>query len=337
MTPVDPAYLPVSAFDVPRFAGLATVMRLPVRTAAAPDGAEIGFLGIPFDGGTTNRPGARHGPRAVRDASTMIRMVNQATAAAPFHTARAADFGDAQVNLADLTHTLTLIEEQTAALHAGGVVPLLIGGDHLITLPALRAARAAADGPLGLVHFDAHTDLFDSYFGGMRYTHGTPFRRAVEEGLLDPKRMIQIGIRGTTYDGEDRAFAAANGIRIVAIEEFRERGPKDVMAEARDVVGSAHTYLSFDIDALDPTIAPGTGTPEIGGLTAYEAQVMVRALDGVDIVAGDLVEVAPGLDPAGGTAWHGASILFEMLCVVAAATARRKGREPVLCANLKGA
>jgi guanidinopropionase len=329
MTPVDPAYLPVSALAVPRFAGIATVMRLPLRTADDPQGAEIGFLGVPWDAGTTNRPGARHAPRALRDASTMIRMVNQATRIAPFHTARAADFGDATVNLTGIEHTLELVEAQFAKLKAGGVVPLMLGGDHLLSLPVLRAL--AKDRPLGFVHFDAHTDLFDGYFGGQRYTHGTPFRRAVEEGLLDPARMIQIGIRGTTYDGEDRAFAAASGIRIVTIEEFRARGVADVMAEARAILGTAPAYLSFDIDGIDPALAPGTGTPEIGGFTAFEAQAMLRLLDGADIVAGDLVEVSPPFDPSGMTAWIGASILFEILCIAATAVARRKGRAPVIC------
>ncbi|MEX5728787.1 guanidinopropionase [Rhodovulum iodosum] len=329
MIPIDPDYLPVSGLEVPRFAGIASVMRLPLRRLDAPKAAEIGFLGVPWDSGTTNRPGARHGPRALRDASTMIRMVNQATRVAPFHTARCADFGDATVNLTDIEHTLALVADQFARLDAAGVAPVMMGGDHLMSLPLLRAM--AKDGPLGFVHFDAHTDLFDSYFGGVRYTHGTPFRRAVEEGLLDPSRMVQIGIRGTTYDGEDRAFAAANGIRIVSIEEFRARGADDVMAEARDIVGGTRVHLSFDIDAIDPALAPGTGTPEIGGFTAYEAQHMLRTLDGLDIVSADLVEVAPPFDPSGTTAWIGASLLFEILCIVAGATARRHGRKTIVC------
>lgn len=332
MIPVDPAFLPPSALTVPRFAGVATVMRLPLLSPEAPAGAEVGFIGLPWDGGTTNRPGARHGPRALRDASTMIRMVNQATRIAPFHTARVADFGDATVNLTDVGHTLALVEAQIGRLRDAGVAPLALGGDHLLSLPVLRAM--AKDGPLGFVHFDAHTDLFDSYFGGQRYTHGTPFRRAVEEGLLDPARMIQIGIRGTTYDGEDRAFAAARGIRVVPIEEVRARGLADVMAEARAILGDRPAYLSFDIDAIDPAFAPGTGTPEIGGLTTFEAQAMLRALEGIDLVAGDLVEVSPPFDPSGMTAWIGASILFEILCVAATAAARRRGRAPVICEAL---
>lgn len=329
MIPVDPAYLPVSALEVPRFAGIASLMRLPIRHLDSPEGAELGFFGVPFDGATTNRPGARHGPRALRDASTMIRMVNQATRAAPFHTARCADFGDATVNLTDIAQTLGLVEAQCARLKASGVVPVMLGGDHLMTLPVLRAL--AKDGPLGFVLFDAHTDLFDGYFGGVKYTHGTPFRRAVEEGLLDPERMVMVGIRGTTYDGEDRAFAAQSGIRIIPIEEFRARGPEGVMAEAREILGDRPAYLSFDIDGIDPALAPGTGTPEIGGFSTFEAQQLVRALDGANIVGSDLVEVAPPFDPSGTTAWIGASILFEILCVTATATARAHGRAPVIC------
>ncbi len=329
MIPLDPDYIPVSAMEVPRFAGIASVMRLPVRSVAAPEGAEIGFLGVPWDSGTTNRPGARHGPRALRDASTMIRMANQATRIAPFHTARCADFGDATVNLTDVPHTLELVADQFAALKSAGIAPVMMGGDHLMSLPVLRAM--AADGPLGMVHFDAHTDLFDSYFGGVKYTHGTPFRRAVEEGLLDPRRTIQIGIRGTSYDGQDRAFAEEVGIRIVTIEEFRARDIADVMAEAREIVGDQPTHLSFDIDAIDPALAPGTGTPEIGGFTAFEAQAMLRMLDGIDLRSADLVEVAPPFDPSGTTAWIGASLMFEILCVLAPAVARRKGRETVIC------
>ncbi|MEM9249784.1 MAG: agmatinase [Pseudomonadota bacterium] len=329
MTPVDPRYIPVSALEVPRFAGIASVMRLPQRDAAAPEEAEIGFLGIPWDSGTTNRPGARHGPRALRDASTMIRMVNQATRIAPFHTARCADFGDATVNLTDVPQTLELVAQQFAGLKSVGIAPFMMGGDHLMSLPVLRAM--AADGPLGMVHFDAHTDLFDGYFGGMKYTHGTPFRRAVEEGLLDPKRVVQIGIRGTSYDGQDRAFAVETGIRIIPIEEFHARGIPDVMAEARDIVSDGPTHLSFDIDAIDPALAPGTGTPEIGGFTAFEAQAMLRLLDGVDLCSADLVEVAPPFDPSGTTAWIGASLMFEILCILAPAVARRKGRETVIC------
>lgn len=330
MRAVDEAFLPVSGLEVPRFAGVATMMRLPLRSIADPGAAEIGVIGVPWDGGTTNRPGARHGPRAVRDASTMVRTVNAATAAAPFHTARFADLGDVAVDPNDLARTVERITRAVAELHVAGVAPLTVGGDHLTSLPVLRAL--AADGPLGMVHLDAHTDLFRGYFGGQGLTHGTPFRVAVEEGLLDPARVIQIGIRGTSYDGHDREFARAHGIRVVTIEELRDRGAAPVMEEARARVGDGPTYLSFDIDVIDPSQAPGTGTPEVGGVDVLTAQGMVRALEGLDLVGADLVEVSPPFDLGGLTAWAGASMLFEIACVLATATARRLGREPVGCA-----
>jgi guanidinopropionase len=325
MDAFDPAFLPVSGFDLPRFAGIPTFMRLP--HAPSPEGIEVGIVGVPWDGGTTNRPGARHGPRALRDASSMMRMFNQATAAAPFHTVRCADLGDVGPNPASLEDTIARIEKAYAGFVAAGVTPLTAGGDHLTSLPVLRAV--AKGGPVGMIHFDSHTDLNDDYFGGFKLTHGTPFRRAVEENLLDPRRIVQVGIRGTTYDGEDREFAVASGVRIVSIEELMDRGHEAVMAEARSIVGNRPVYVSFDIDGIDPSQAPGTGTPEIGGFSTFTAQKMVRALDGLDIVGADLVEVSPPFDVGGITAFVGASILFELLCVTANAVARRKGR-PVL-------
>ncbi|MBU2533902.1 MAG: arginase family protein, partial [Alphaproteobacteria bacterium] len=193
-----------------------------------------------------------------------------------------------------------------------GIRPMTAGGDHLVSLPVLRALGKSR--PLGMIHFDAHSDLWDKYFGGFRFTHGTPFRRAVEEGLLDPKRIVQIGIRGTMGDYEDIDFAEANGIRQVRIEELMARGTDDVMVEAREIVGSDPIYVSFDIDGIDPSYAPGTGTPEIGGFTTFDAQCMVRALRGLDIAGCDLVEVSPPFDPSGTTAWIGVSMMFEMLC-----------------------
>ena len=196
-----------------------------------------------------------------------------------------------------------------------GILPLTAGGDHLTTLPVLRSLARRA--PVGMIHFDSHTDLYHSYFGGTMYTHGTPFRRAVEEGLLDPKRVVMIGLRGTMYDTEDRDFAAAEGIRLILIEEFHARGPEDVMAEAREIAGEGDTYVSYDIDFVDPTFAPGTGTPEVGGPNSYQALQVVRGLEGVNIVGADLVEVSPPFDASGNTAYLGASIMFELLCVMA--------------------
>jgi guanidinopropionase len=322
MDPIDPRFMPLSGLELPRFAGVPTFMRLPMVALDAADEVEIGIIGVPFDGGTTNRAGARHGPRQLRDLSTMIRLVNQATGIAPFHLCRIADLGDTPVNPADLQDALQRIGGFFERLVAKRVVPMAAGGDHLISLPILRALGRGQ--PLGMIHFDAHTDFYDSYYGGFTYTHGTPFRRAAEEGLLNPKRVVQIGIRGSAYDGQDVEWARANGVRIVMIEELFDRGPEAIMEEARSIVGSGPTYVSFDIDGIDPSQAPGTGTPEIGGFSTHTAQRMVRALQGLDLVGADLVEVSPPFDPVGQTAWVGVNIMFELLCVLADAVARRR-------------
>ena len=322
----DPDFLPVSGFVLPRFAGLPTFMRLPYAPPGDPRHAtlDIGIVGVPWDNGTSNRPGPRHGPRALRDASTMIRQFNQATGVHPFHLVRCADVGDTPVNPADVMDALARIGGFFADMVEAGITPLTAGGDQLTSLPVLRALARA--GPVGMIHFDSHTDFYDSYFGGYRYTHGTPFRRAVEEGLLDPRRTVQIGIRGTGYDGEDVEFARANGVRLFFIEEVMDKGPDAVMAEARAIVGGGRTYVSFDIDGLDPSHAPGTGTPEIGGFSTHQAQRMLRHLSGLDLVGADLVEVSPPFDVAGLTSWAGISLMFEMLCPLAEAVARRGGK-----------
>lgn len=313
----DTKFQPVSGFDLPRFAGLATFMRLPFVPPDDPSITEvqIGLIGVPWDGGTTNRPGPRHGPRQLRDMSTMIRAQNGATGVRPFELVNCADLGDVAPNPADLMDTMSRVTEFYETVKAAGIRPLTAGGDHLTSLPVLRAL--AKDAPVSMIHFDSHTDLFDSYFGGTKYTHGTPFRRAVEENLLDPKKVVQIGIRGTAYDNEDRDFAESVGIRIIPIEEFHARGVDSVMDEACDIVGDTNTYISYDIDFVDPTFAPGTGTPEIGGPNSYQAIQVVRALNKVRIVGADLVEVSPPFDQTGNTAFLGASIMFELLCVMA--------------------
>lgn len=316
----DTYFQPVSGFDLPRFAGVATFMRLPhvALTEDRINEVDIGLIGVPWDSGTTNRSGPRHGPRQLRDMSTMIRAQNGASGVRPFELVNCADLGDVPPNPADIMETMERITSFYSIVKSAGIRPLTAGGDHLTSLPVLRAL--AKDGPLSMIHFDSYTDLFDSYFGGTRYTHGTPFRRAVEEGLLDPKKIVQIGIRGTTYDNEDRDFADAVGIRVIAIEEFHARGVSDVLEEAREIVGQTDTYVSYDIDFVDPTFAPGTGTPEIGGPNSYQAIQVVRELTGVQIVGADLVEVSPPFDQSGGTAYLGASIMFELLCVMAAET-----------------
>jgi len=314
----DNFFQPVSGFELPRFAGVPTFMRLPhVPLEHERLGeVDIGLIGVPWDSGTTNRPGPRHGPRQLRDASTMIRAQHATSGMRPFEAVNCADLGDVGPNPADIMDSMERITAFYDRVKAAGIRPLTAGGDHLTSLPVLRAL--AKDAPLGMVHFDSHTDLFHSYFNGTMYTHGTPFRRAVEEGLLDPKRVVQIGIRGTMYDSEDRDFAKAEGIRIIEIEEFHARGVEDVMAEAREIAGDGATYVSYDIDFVDPTFAPGTGTPEVGGPNSYQALQVCRELQGVNIVGADMVEVSPPFDQSGGTAFLGVSIMFEILCVMAA-------------------
>ncbi|MEM6668045.1 MAG: agmatinase [Pseudomonadota bacterium] len=321
---VDPRFQPVSGFDLPRFAGVPTFMRLPHVPFDHPDFAdvEIGLIGAPWDGGTTNRPGPRHGPRQLRDLSTMIRTLHPVTGVNPYAKTNCADLGDVAPNPADVQDSLTRMVAFYEQVAAAGVAPMTAGGDHLVSLPILRAL--GKDQPLAMIHFDSHTDLYDSYFGGFRYTHGTPFRRAIEEGVLEPSKVVQIGLRGTQYDGEDMAFGESVGVRMIKIEEFFERGVDDVMAEARAIVGDHPTYVSYDIDFVDPAFAPGTGTPEIGGPNSFQAQQVCRHLYGLNLVGADLVEVSPPFDPAGTTAWLGASLMFELLCALADAVARRR-------------
>jgi len=299
-------------------------MRLPHITLddARLSDVDIGIIGVPWDSGTTNRPGPRHGPRQLRDASTMIRAEHPVSGVRPFEAMNIADLGDVGPNPADIIDSMDRITAFYDQVKKAGITPMTAGGDHLTSLPVLRAL--AKDAPVGMVHFDSHTDLFHSYFGGTMYTHGTPFRRAIEEGLLDPKRVVQIGIRGTQYDSEDLDFAKSVGIRVIKIEEFHECGVIDVMSEAREIVGQDPTYLSYDIDFVDPTFAPGTGTPEVGGPNSYQALQVVRELSGVNLIGADMVEVSPPFDPSGGTAFLGVSIMFEILCQLSTSRALKK-------------
>jgi guanidinopropionase len=297
-------------------------MRLPQRAASELGDVDVALIGVPFDGATSNRPGARHGPRQLRDLSTMIRLVNQATRVAPFHLARCADLGDVLINPVSVDDTRERITAFYRDVVAAGVVPLTAGGDHFVSWPILRALAAA--GPLGMIHVDAHSDLYPPYFGGYD-SHGTPFRRAVEEGLLDPRRIVQIGLRGSSIDMSDVDFAHDHGVRQIAVEEVFDRGVDDVMDEARRLVGKDPIYVSFDIDAIDPSQAPGTGTPEVGGLWVQQAQRLIRRLMGLEVVGADLVEVSPPWDATGNTAWVGVNLMFEMLCVLADGVHRRRG------------
>jgi guanidinopropionase len=303
----------------PRHTGIASFFRTPI--ASDPTEADIALVGVPFDGGVTHRSGARHGPRAVREQSTLLRRINTATGVAPFSQARVRDVGDCWLEFPyELGAALDEIAGYFRGLHADGAVPVSVGGDHSISLPILRGI--AAHRPVGMVHIDAHCDTGDDYLGS-RFHHGAPFRRAVEEGLLDPRRVIQIGIRGTTNDPDMWGFSSASGMRVLGMDEFTDQGWAFAAAEARRVVGDGPAYLTFDIDSLDPSEAPGTGTPEAGGITAREALRLLRGLRGIDFVGGDLVEVAPSFDPGTITAFNGASILFEILCLVEEAWRKR--------------
>ena len=311
---------PLDAAEIPRFAGIPSFMRLPIFEDPAQ--LDIALLGVPWVGGTTNRAGARHGPREVRNQSSLLRKVHHVSHIAPYDLVRVGDIGDAPVNPIDLLDSLKRIEGFYRRIHAAGAIPLSVGGDHLVTLPIFRAL--AAERPIGMVHFDAHSDTNDRYFGDNPYTHGTPFRRAIEEGLLDPKRTVQIGIRGSIYDADDEAFAQECGIRVIHMEEFADLGVEATLAEVRRVVGQEPTYVTFDVDVLDPAFAPGTGTPEIGGMTTLQAQYMIRGLQGLNLIGADVVEVSPPFDQGGATALVGATMMFELLCVLADSLAARR-------------
>ena len=304
----------------PRYLGLPSFMRAPWRESA--EGIDIAMIGVPYDGGVTNRPGARHGPREVRNQSSLMRLVNQATGVAPFELATAADVGDAFVEKPfHLENAHKEIERAFEPLRAAGATPLAVGGDHSVSLPILRVL--GRDRPVGMVHIDAHCDTGEGHLGS-RFHHGAPFSRAVDEGLLDPERTVQIGIRGALADRDQWKFSYDHGMRVIQMHEAREMGIEATIAEARRVVGDGPTYISFDIDALDPAYAPGTGTPEIGGFTSFEGQALVRGLAGLDLVGGDVVEVSPPFDPSGVTALAGATLMFEILCVLALAVAARR-------------
>lgn len=302
----------------PRYVGIPTFFRAPLRESL--EDVDIGLIGVPFDGGVTSRPGSRHGPREVRNQSTMVRMKNQATGISPHELCKVADVGDAWVpSPFELTGSHASIQQAFERLHSHNILPIAVGGDHSISLPILRAI--ASERPVGMIHIDAHCDTGDDYMGS-RFHHGAPFSRAVEEGLLDPKRTVQIGIRGSINDLDLWKFSHDSGMRVIYMEEFYQSGVNQTIAEARRVVGDGPVYISFDIDSLDPAFAPGTGTPEIGGLSSLEAQLLIRGCQGLDIVGADLVEVSPPFDTSGNTALAGANLLFELLCVASESRAK---------------
>lgn len=296
-----------------RYMGISTFMRTPPITDLTD--FDIAMVGVPYDGAVTNRPGARHGPREVRNASGMMRAIHPTTRINPFELRRIGDGGDVpftQVYQPEAAHED--IERFISRFRNEGVLPLAVGGDHSVTLPVLRAL--ATEGPVGLIHIDAHTDTWDQFMGS-GYHHGAPFRRAVEEGLIDPGRTIQIGIRGAQDSTEGWDYSASTGMRVVFMDEVSRVGVDAVGQEALRIVGDGPTYLSFDIDSVDPAYAPGTGTPEVGGLTSVEALTLLRSLRGVQLMGADVVEVAPPFDPTGGTSLIAATVLYELLCLVA--------------------
>ena len=303
---------PLGGNQMPRFGGIATFMRLPGNTS--PADLDVAVVGVPFDLGTSNRPGARFGPRDIRSESVLLRPYNMATRAAPFDSLRIDDTGDVATNAFNLADSVARIEAHYDELLAHDLIPVSIGGDHTIALPILRAV-AKKHGPVGMVHVDAHTDINDTMFGE-KITHGTPFRRAVEENLLDGNRVVQIGMRGTGYAADDFDWSREQGFRVVQIEECWHRTLEPLMEEVRTKVGNGPVYLSFDIDGLDPSFAPGTGTPEVAGLTVPQALEIIRGCRGLDLVGCDLVEVAPIYDTSGATSLTAANLLYEMLCVL---------------------
>ena len=307
-----PLNQPLGGNEMPRFGGLASMMRLPVATHAA--GLDAAFIGVPLDIGASNRAGARFGPRQIRAESSLIRPYNMATGAAPFDALQVADLGDVPINTYSLEKSVGIITDFYREVLGHGCVPLTLGGDHTIALPILRAV-AERHGPVALIHVDAHADVNDEMFGE-RIAHGTPFRRAVEEGLLQTNKVWQIGLRGSGYAADDFDWPRRQGFTVIPAHEVWWQSLAPIMDKVRAVIGDAPCYLSFDIDGIDPAFAGGTGTPEVGGLTVPQALEVIRGCRGLNLVGADLVEVAPPYDPTGNTALLGANLLYEMLCVM---------------------
>ncbi len=303
---------PLGGNDMPRFAGPSTMMRLPARETA--EGLDACFIGVPLDIGTSNRSGTRQGPRHIRMESCMLRPYNMGTGAAPFDSLQVADVGDVALNTFDLKKSVEIIEQAFDDILVHGCKPLALGGDHTMTYPILRA-MAKKHGPVALIHVDAHADINDEMFGE-KIAHGTPFRRALEDGCLQADKVFQIGLRGTGYSPEDFNWSRKQGFTVIPAEDCWYKSLVPLMTEIREKIGDHPVYLSYDIDSLDPAFAPGTGTVEIGGLTIWQALEIIRGCQGLNVVGGDLVEVSPPYDPSGNTALVGANLLYEMLCIL---------------------
>ena len=314
-----PRYVPEDSLRSPRFTGPSTFARLPyVRTL---EDVDLAVVGVPFDTGVTYRVGGRFGPNAVRAASVMLRPYNPNLDVSPFDVLSCVDFGDVAIVPGFTERSYAAIEEAVAPIVEAGVVPLLVGGDHACTLPHLRATRSR--GPVAVIDFDSHTDAWDSYFGE-RYNHGTWMRRAIEEGLVDVDHSVEVGLRGSLYGAEDwTSLRTELGLEYLTTEQVLGRGAEATAAAIRERVGGRPAFISFDIDVVDPAFAPGTGTPEPGGLSAHDALAIMRSLRGIDFVGFDVVEVIPAYDPAAQTATLAANLAYEMLSLVAL---RRLGR-----------
>jgi guanidinobutyrase len=303
---------PMSGNDMPRFAGPGTFMRLPAAQSAK--GLDVAFIGIPMDIGTSWRPGTRFGPKQIRAESNMLRPYNMWTKAAPYDGLNCADLGDVAINTFDLKDSVVRITAFYDDVLQHAVIPMTLGGDHTLTLPVLRAI-AKKHGPVALIHVDAHADI-NAHMFGEGIAHGTPFRRAYEERLIEPAKVYQIGLRGTGYTAQDFDEARGWGFDVTQAEDIWHKSLTPLIARIRAEIGDAPTYVTFDIDSLDPAYAPGTGTPEICGLTPPQAVELIRGCRGLNIVGCDLVEVSPPYDPSGNTALVGANLLYEMLCVL---------------------
>ena len=319
-----PRYTPADSLQSPRFTGPVTFARLPhVRTL---DDVDAAIVGVPFDTGVTYRVGGRFGPGAVREASVMLRPYNANLEIGPFEYLSCVDYGDVAIVPGYIERSYAAIESTVVPIVEAGVIPLLIGGDHACTLPHLRATRSR--GPVAVIDFDSHTDAWDSYFGE-KYNHGTWMRRAIEEGLVDVAHSIEVGLRGPIYASADwTGLRTELGLEYLTTEDVFRIGPAATAAAIRERVGDRPAFISFDIDVVDPAFAPGTGTPEPGGLSAHDALTIVRGLTGIEFVGFDVVEVIPAYDPAGQTAFLAANLAYEMLSLVALRRAAARTTAP---------
>jgi guanidinopropionase len=313
------AFQPADSAVVPRYAGIATFMRAARAEIASP--LDIALVGVPLDLGATYRSGARHGPAGVREASRLIRQVNPSTAVAPYRLCNIADVGDAPTHPLSVEHSVELVQAFFARIHDVGAAPVAVGGDHVVPLPILRAI--ARGRPLGLLQIDAHADTFDEFMG-TRCNHATFVRRGIEENLINPQRVVQVGLRGTRYGDDDLVYGRQAGLRMITMDEYETLGRRSVIDEIRRVLSTGPVYVTIDIDGLDPKEAPGTGVPEPGGLSMRDMQVILRTLTGLEVVGADICEVVPGLDPTGITCINAANLMFELTCLVAAARSRRR-------------